>query len=53
MISVANMTGRLGWASASDYLGRKATFTLFFGAGLPLYLSAPLLAGPLLPPPLV
>ena len=29
MISVFNMLGRFFWASASDYLGRKTTYTLF------------------------
>lgn len=41
MISVANMSGRFGWASSSDFLGRKNTYSLFFAAGIPLYLSVP------------
>jgi hypothetical protein len=41
MISVANMSGRFGWASCSDFLGRKNTYSLFFAAGIPLYLSVP------------
>ena len=41
MISVANMSGRFGWASCSDYLGRKNTYSMFFAAGIPLYLSVP------------
>jgi MFS family permease len=41
MISVANMSGRFAWASCSDYLGRKNTYSLFFAAGVPLYLSVP------------
>lgn len=45
MTSVFNMVGRFGWASASDYLGRKTTYALFFGAGLVLYLSIPFIAG--------
>jgi len=44
MIGVANMVGRLSWASASDYLGRKNTFAAFFALGIPLYLSIPLSA---------
>ena len=40
-VSLANMLGRLGWASASDYLGRKTTFAIFFGLGAPLYMSIP------------
>jgi hypothetical protein len=41
MISVANMSGRFAWASCSDFLGRKNTYSLFFAAGIPLYLSVP------------
>ena len=41
MVSVANMSGRFGWASCSDFLGRKNTYSLFFAAGIPLYLSVP------------
>ena len=41
MISVFNMVGRIGWASASDLLGRKNTYYMFFGCGIPLYLSIP------------
>jgi hypothetical protein len=41
MISVFNMLGRFFWASASDYLGRKTTYTLFFVLGIALYLSIP------------
>lgn len=40
MISVANATGRFGWSSASDYLGRKNTFATFFGLGMPFVLYA-------------
>lgn len=41
MISVANMGGRFLWASASDKIGRKGTFAIFFCGGAPLYLSIP------------
>ncbi len=41
MVSVANMTGRFAWASTSDFLGRKNTYSLFFALGIPLYLSVP------------
>lgn len=41
MVSVANMVGRLGWATISDKLGRKLTYNTFFFAGIPLYLSVP------------
>jgi hypothetical protein len=44
MISVANMSGRFFWASTSDYLGRKNTFNVFFGLGIPLYMSIPYIA---------
>eukprot|EP00899_Mesostigma_viride_P010324 jgi/Mesvir1/19293/Mv10367-RA.1 len=44
MLSVFNMAGRVSWASVSDYLGRKNTYFIFFGAGIPLYLSIPALA---------
>jgi hypothetical protein len=37
-----NMTGRLGWAAASDYLGRKSTYALF-GLGIPICLAVPTL----------
>ena len=41
MISVFNMAGRFVWATASDYLGRKRTYTVFFVLGIALYLSIP------------
>ena len=41
MISVFNMVGRLFWASTSDYIGRKATYFIFFSLGIILYLSIP------------
>lgn len=44
MISLFNMIGRFVWASASDYLGRKRTYTLFFGLGILLYCSIPYFA---------
>jgi MFS family permease len=44
MISLFNMLGRFGWASASDYLGRKLTYAIFFGAGVVLYLAIPWIA---------
>lgn len=40
-LSAANLAGRVGWASASDYLGRKNTFSLFACASLPAYLLIP------------
>jgi len=44
MISVFNMLGRFGWASLSDVIGRKTTYTLFFVLGTALYLSIPVTA---------
>jgi len=41
MISVFNMCGRFLWASASDYLGRRNTYWIFFTLGIILYCSIP------------
>lgn len=41
MISVFNMCGRIVWASASDYLGRRNTYWIFFALGIVLYCSIP------------
>jgi MFS family permease len=41
MISAFNMMGRFVWASASDYLGRKNTYWIFFTLGIILYCSIP------------
>lgn len=41
MISVFNMAGRFAWASLSDVIGRKTTYTVFFVLGTALYLSIP------------
>jgi hypothetical protein len=41
MISLFNMLGRFFWASASDYIGRKTTFFIFFTLGTLLYLLVP------------
>jgi MFS family permease len=41
MISVFNMLGRFFWASASDYIGRRNTYWIFFALGILLYLSIP------------
>ncbi len=41
MISVFNMCGRIVWASASDYLGRRNTYWIFFTLGIILYCSIP------------
>lgn len=44
MISLFNMLGRFFWASASDYLGRRNTYFVFFGLGILLYCSIPWIA---------
>ena len=41
MISVFNMVGRFFWASTSDYIGRRATYWVFFSLGIALYCSIP------------
>ena len=41
MISAFNMVGRFLWASASDYIGRRNTYWIFFVLGIALYLSIP------------
>eukprot|EP01051_Picozoa_sp_SAG22_P013761 SAG22_NODE_1579_length_4066_cov_7.513486_2_plen_466_part_00 len=40
-LSLANMSGRLGWASFSDLLGRKPTTLVFASLGLPACLAVP------------
>ena len=44
MISAFNMIGRFIWASASDYVGRRNTYWIFFVLGIALYLSIPFTA---------
>lgn len=41
MTGLFNMLGRFFWASTSDHLGRKTTYTIFFVAGIALYLVIP------------
>ncbi len=41
LLSLFNIAGRFVWASASDYIGRKATYFTFFTLGFILYASAP------------
>jgi MFS family permease len=41
LMSLANMAGRIFWASASDYLGRRNTYMVFFGLGIVLYALVP------------
>ena len=44
LISIFNMAGRIMWASASDYIGRKNTYYCFFILGIILYSSIPISA---------
>ncbi len=44
VLSFFNMGGRLVWATLSDFIGRKATYALFFTLG-PLFYAAVPLAG--------
>ncbi|HEX7644479.1 MAG TPA: OFA family MFS transporter [Burkholderiaceae bacterium] len=44
LISLFNIAGRFLWASFSDVIGRKTTYTVFFVLGTILYASAPSLA---------
>lgn len=41
LLSLANIVGRIGWASASDKLGRKVTYSIFFALGAVLYATVP------------
>ncbi len=41
LLSLANIAGRFGWASLSDRIGRKTTFTVFFALGIVLYAASP------------
>ncbi len=41
LLSLFNIIGRIGWASASDWLGRKRTYMIFFALGAVLYSTAP------------
>ena len=45
LISLFNIFGRFFWASASDKLGRKQTYILFFILGALLYVTASQMAG--------
>ncbi|MGA8009090.1 MAG: OFA family MFS transporter, partial [Thiomonas sp.] len=43
LISLFNSVGRLFWASISDHIGRKMTYSVFFIFGIALYVSLPTL----------
>ncbi len=44
LLSLCNIGGRLGWASASDRFGRKITYAIFFVLGFLLYAAIPFAA---------
>lgn len=44
LLSIFNMAGRFIWSSASDYLGRKNTYFVFFALGAALYSLLPAIA---------
>ena len=41
LLSLFNIAGRIFWASLSDRIGRKATYSVFFLLGITLYASVP------------
>lgn len=41
LLSLFNMVGRFFWASTSDQIGRKTTYTIFFVLGAVLYYAVP------------
>jgi len=41
LLSIFNMAGRFGWSSASDAIGRKSTYMIFFMLGAVLYVFLP------------
>ncbi|MBV9696414.1 MAG: OFA family MFS transporter, partial [Gammaproteobacteria bacterium] len=41
LLSLFNIAGRIFWASLSDRIGRKATYTVFFSLGIVLYSAIP------------
>jgi len=45
LLSLFNMGGRFIWSSASDYIGRKNTYFLFFALGTVLYSLLPTFSG--------
>jgi MFS family permease len=44
LFSLANIAGRIFWASLSDTIGRKLTYYIFFALGFACYAAAPTLA---------
>lgn len=48
IMGLFNGGGRIGWAAASDYLGRTNVYTIFFSVQLVLFLLLPQISDPLL-----
>jgi MFS family permease len=44
LLSLFNLLGRFFWSSASDKMGRKPTYMIYFGLGIALYALVPTLA---------
>ncbi|OWP63811.1 MFS transporter [Hymenobacter amundsenii] len=47
LLSLFNLLGRFFWSSASDKLGRKTTYGIYFGLGIVLYALIPTLGNTL------
>jgi MFS transporter, OFA family, oxalate/formate antiporter len=45
LLSIFNLIGRFFWASSSDYIGRRNTYTTFFAVQIVLFLLIPGIAG--------
>jgi MFS family permease len=45
LLSIFNLIGRFFWASSSDYIGRRNTYTIFFAVQVILFLLIPGIAG--------
>ena len=45
LMSLFNMGGRFFWATASDYVGRRNTYFIFFALGIVLYAIVPYAGG--------
>ena len=41
LLSIANLVGRFAWSSLSDFIGRQATYSIFFALGILVYASVP------------
>ena len=41
LLSIFNMAGRFVWSTASDYVGRKQTYVIYFALGAALYAFVP------------